>query len=849
MSLFKFELKKIWRQKKWFWMLVVVLLCAGLVFYQNQIEQDLMVKEAEEKLFPVIMKTDQLYAQLRPLDRENRLTEEQKIQFDSLNNMATAIFHWKSAIYKKHWEEIPQWEKEFLENLVVYEEAGGVFDKLQGLERDKAISKNALLIEHQLPYANETYPISPFLQLNKLAAILLGPAGLLLLLLLFGSAYTSEKEQQTVLTVRTQPVLRRSFLLSKYAGLLGVTLLYVATVLAFGWVIPSLFGDSFNDWKYPVFLEAGDAFTLIPAWQYTGRLALLFTGAGAFLFAFLLVVGTQLKNSFTAVMLTGFLTMIGVVLTEIASKFQVPWNPFQLFRGDRFLPEYPDYPIWIYAISALLWCALLVTIAVFLREGTRGLFSASEEQKPFRKGRPHHLLSALTISAFEWRKSKRKGLLGQIMVVLAIAVVAGYVFLAEQVKEKESETIGKIANEPIYAENELIPYYEESIRETEESIQEANRNGENGEFIYGHNIDYYNDRIVEAREKAALAAKAAVAYEQEEWAPLYDYQLYEDQQRLGIFAESKKGVHLPESFFGYEAAILQKEWMKERNIRPVFPGSYISNIHEQWKPEERRAKKWNNKMNRNIDHSGLFSLYMVFRDYLFFIPMCLLFLLVGSGFSGERGKRPTLHLLETMPIKRRSLFLGKTIHASLTAMGSAVVIFLFVVLVGTLFNRLGDWMYPVLRYHSNYEKQSFDFTGNRAFEGGYTFMPLGDYLLKALLLYVCVTLFLIALANIIGLVARQPLVVYALTSLISGAGYLLSWKLNDFAQFSPFLYLNVPKIVNGEILTLLNNPAISVTMACAMLLGTTVILLVVTYIGMSFEQRGMKKRKPSVAEV
>ena len=59
MRLLKFELKKIWRQKKLIWLLLVVLLCAGWVFYQNSLEQDLMVREAEEKIFPIVMETDQ----------------------------------------------------------------------------------------------------------------------------------------------------------------------------------------------------------------------------------------------------------------------------------------------------------------------------------------------------------------------------------------------------------------------------------------------------------------------------------------------------------------------------------------------------------------------------------------------------------------------------------------------------------------------------------------------------------------------------------------------------------------------------------------------------------------------
>ena len=73
--------------------------------------------------------------------------------------------------------------------LAKYEEAGGVFTALEGVEREKAIEKNAYLVKHDLPYANETHPVSPALQMSKITPILLGPAGLLLLLLLFGNAY------------------------------------------------------------------------------------------------------------------------------------------------------------------------------------------------------------------------------------------------------------------------------------------------------------------------------------------------------------------------------------------------------------------------------------------------------------------------------------------------------------------------------------------------------------------------------------------------------------------------------------------------------------------------------------
>ncbi|WHT48812.1 hypothetical protein QNH10_03490 [Sporosarcina thermotolerans] len=125
MSLFKFELKKILRQKKFVWLLVMVLLTVGWFFYQNKIEQDLMSKEAEEKIRPIALKVDQLYTQLYPLKREDRLTEEQAKQFDILNNTATVMFQWKSAIYGERWDEVPLVENQFFSLLANYEEVGG----------------------------------------------------------------------------------------------------------------------------------------------------------------------------------------------------------------------------------------------------------------------------------------------------------------------------------------------------------------------------------------------------------------------------------------------------------------------------------------------------------------------------------------------------------------------------------------------------------------------------------------------------------------------------------------------------------------------------------------------------
>ena len=135
-----------------------------------------------------------------------------------------------------------------------------------------------------------------------------------------------------------------------------------------------------------------------------------------------------------------------------------------------------------------LYC---LRLTIFLREGERGLFKAAEELKPYRKGRTKHLRSVWNNGLFEWRKSKRRGLVGQSLIVLSIAAIVGYFYFAEQVKEKENEALEGLASLVERTETGIIPYYVEAIQEVEKLVAEANAKGEDGDFIYGHNIEHY----------------------------------------------------------------------------------------------------------------------------------------------------------------------------------------------------------------------------------------------------------------------------------------------------------------------------------------------------------------------
>ena len=142
-------------------------------------------------------------------------------------DLGTIIFRWKGAIHSEDWEAIPTIEQEFLKSVEAFEEAEGGFSSLYGLEREKVIQKNEWLLEHDLPYMYDEFPLAPALVLKQSVDLLLSVGAILFLVLFFGNAMTAEKEQQTWLTLKTQPIPRRQRILMKYAGMLFVMLVFL----------------------------------------------------------------------------------------------------------------------------------------------------------------------------------------------------------------------------------------------------------------------------------------------------------------------------------------------------------------------------------------------------------------------------------------------------------------------------------------------------------------------------------------------------------------------------------------------------------------------------------------------
>ncbi|MCG7343485.1 ABC transporter permease subunit [Sporosarcina sp. ACRSL] len=847
MGLLRFEMKKIWRQKKLVWLLLVVVLGVGGVFYQNYSEREAMKERALETIRPYSEEVDALYHFYKEREYREELDDAMRQQQEHIAELGTIFFRWKGAIHNADWGKIPAIEQDFLKSVELLEVAEAGFGSLYGLEREKAIQKNDWLLKHELPYVDDEYPISPALVLKRISNLLLSVGGILFLVLFFGNVVTSEKEQQTWLTLKTQPIAKWKRIVAKYTGVLIVLCVFLLIVLSIGLLIPYAFGKQAWNFTYPQLIQSGGAFTFISTSAYLARLFLLFFCAGTLIFSFIMLLSTQFRSSFAVLVLTGFVGAVGFSTTLLNEGMQTIWNPFHLLNITTIVSETVDGSFWLFPMAAVCWTLLLLAAAIVMPEEERGLFGASDMKKPFDKGRTRHVLEAWNSALFEWRKLKRQGLFRQSIIVLGLFAVIGYFLLGQISLKKEAEYIEGLDESIALYKDIVIPDYERQLDTLDIEKAEAEKSGDEAMIMYYEDVALHHRETMLAyfQEILANSEMGKIAYEKQDWQSFYRYQLFNNRQSSGEF--TNKYVHWEigqRSYVMLEASKAEKEWLMKHKVQPIISGDEIPTIYESWHDKE--MKKWHVEKNRKVDNSGLFSLYLYMDNYVYFIPVLLLLFVTGAGFAGEKGKRPTIQTLQKQPIAVRSLFFGKVITAIIVGISGLVGIFAFVLLVSTLFNRFGDWYYPIFHYNSKKVVEAEGYTGMRAFEGGFDFMPLGEYVLSGVALSVCIFLFLIALTHVLGLFIPRAFAVYSLVMLISGVGYFLSVKLGDFAQFSPFTYLDIGRILNGEVATVLNNPGVTVLNGCLVLLGMTILLTGIGYVLLGFRTRVFSKVSKTV---
>ncbi|MFI8494031.1 ABC transporter permease [Peribacillus butanolivorans] len=831
MTTFLFELKKIWRQKKLLWLFIIILFCISGLFFQNYQKQSTMSERASKAIEPYIADSNTSYNNLKAIEMEGSLTELQTKQLEEVIKVGKELVDWKAAIYNGKWDKIPNIEHEFLMYVQQFISHGGDFKSLEGSKLEKAMKKNDWLLAHNLSYADEAFPVTPVLYLKDVIMLLFGGGSIFLLLLFFGNIITTEKEHNTWRIITTQPIPKWNIIVGKYISLLFMLFIFLVMILSIGIIVPLIFGERVFDFQYPQYVSTGKAYSYISTSSYILRACMFFGSACLLTFAVVTLLSNWLKNSFTLILSTCFILVVGYFTTDDLVFFQNTWNPYQVFHFSELIANIPKSTDWLYLLSALIWSISLVGISIIFSEKHTGLFNFSGHKKPFRNGQTKsNVQSIRTISVFEFRKTRRRGLLKQVNLLFSFLIILGYFFLAGETEDKEKEYVKRVHDDAQQVEMLLLPTVKESIATLEKEQQT-----ENIQLDLMRNTLAYGTKMIEKNNDAIAS------YEQGDWRPLVDYQLFQNRAANGDIDTGQLIIEYKTDLgqFSIDASIAEKEWLIEHDIRPIFSGEYVRTIF--WDEDLKNDVL---KANQKIDNSGLYSLYYFFENYLYFILILPFLFLFGSGLAGERGKKYTLNFLKTQPIKERDILTGKTLTAAILSMVSCAALCLLLVLVGTLFSRFGDLNYPVLYYDHTSIVESVSYTGHVSKNGGFHFLALGNYLWESMLQVFLILLLILVLSNFLSIFLKNIFTIYIATIAIFTVGYVVSTQiLEDYSYLSPFTYLDIPKVVNGELTMVLNQPGIQVKTGCIVLIVSTVIVLITGYLSFYLKTRLQRQVK------
>lgn len=831
--MFLFELKKIWRQKKFLWLLLISLLCTFAIYQSNTSEQKGMKERAFEQMEAVQNGVSSIHRELSEIERKQELTEIQQNQRNVILTMNLSLLQWNRAIDNEEWENIYPLKLTFLELVEQYEEYGETFFPLSGqaLLMEKEMTK--WFIEHELIYEDEEFPISPHLLVKGVSTLAFSVFGLFLLLLFFGNSITSEKEQNTWLTIQTQPISRITYLASKYSSLVVVTIVFMLLFVLFGVSISSVFSDYTLSLHYPQLVKEGEAFMIVSTFTYMIRMMVLFICAAMMMFAIVTFVSSFMKNTFMTIMLTTFIIMIGFSLTEINNFLQVIENPFQFFRLAALTETIPQSTDWLHPLIAIMWSLFFVTIAYFVPEKQGSLFQRTSNLQPF-KDKKINRNPLLYVIVFEWRKVVRKRLFLQINILLLLFVTIGYFMLFQQSSKQEVEYLEKLQDRT-HIENMIASAIE--LKSTYQEIKEKT-----GESIYDTFLLEIDKTLEFFDEKWEKGNEAISAYQHGDWLPFHLFQLFENQTAFG---EIDTGAHYPDlrmeriGKFTVEVSMAEKEWLMTNNIQPIFTGEFRPTIHHSFTTVEEQAVF--EKENRKLDSSGLFSLYLFTEYYLYLIPILLFLFLFGGGLAFERGKKPTIQLMKTQPISASNLYFSKLFLGITLSIVSCLALFLVIILTGSIFNRFGDWAYPIIHYNHDSIVASTNYSGMISNGFGYHFLPLGEYLIYSIVIFVLCITFILTITMFLSTFIKNTLTVFVMSTLFHISGYYLTEKFTtDYAHLSPFTYFQFTKVINGELSIVVDNANINFLYGSIVLTGLTLLFMIFGYLVLRNNNRKSK---------
>lgn len=837
MRLFLFELKKLLRQRKLLFLVVLLIVAVLAVTVQSKLYGGALTKQALDDIRIYQDENRLLLKQFEEGLATKGHVESYQLGYENAIKMNGYLVEWEQAIVSSKWDRIPSIEADFWETIRFHQSINGVFNFIGNMENTLILQqeKNKLLVENNLPYEDERYSFTLPIFIFNSSLTVLGFPFILLLLLLFGDVVTSEYERRTNRLLFTQPFHYPKILLAKFLTMFLIIISSIVVFVGLATIASILFSKPIFIWNYPIQVATmlQDA-QIFPVYRSVGQLfsytVVIFISIAAFLFACHFVISQLIQNRFIAICTSLVLFIVGYIVSINVELLQAAWNPFSYLNIKNLVKNPETFTslwqvLWLWGYSLLL-----LALCYVLGNHTR-ISQQSVYLKPFKQSTlPNTYLNTIH---FEWRKLWRLGIFKQLAILLFALALGGYLFLAVLTAQKEKEMLDLLNVYKYDLTSRMIPLYEEELMiqqhvleqlEGKELLTEAEKLSKELASAF---IKTMTVSLKDAQDHYEELDATIQAYEDGNWPVFFDYWIRQNVLWGNIDGNAKFfNDHSTEqgglSNLTFIASIEQKKQLSELNISPVFAIEYLNTIHDRF-IETKDQIEWNMK-TRQVEHTALFYIYLLFDSYGYLFVLLLLLFIFGTGWLGELRRNKTVSLLKTQPISPLTLFLGKYTLQNVSTLFFTLFTFGVMALISTVANRFGDWEFPILKYGINKAGEGFD-----AFEGAFHFIGMGDYVVQAIILFILAALFIIAFASFVSTFVKNIALCVVVVLIVLALGYEISIS-QSFAQFSPFTYLNIPNVLNGALNVALGKSAIAFENGLLAFASSIVLLFMANFV-------------------
>ena len=405
---------------------------------------------------------------------------------------------------------------------------------------------------------------------------------------------------------------------------------------------------------------------------------------------------------------------------------------------------------------------------------------------------------------FEMKKVFRSTFFRLMMLVFCLFLLAYYIYVYANTTRA----------------GEVMLEHEDRIHPEEQFLQEMKDLIDSGEVIPDKmmKLDMEISQGHLDREKAELEALT-----DRDWTTYLSLDIdYNEPMIQSLLTKREYYTSEWPTLFTQETRIEQNKLMRDQEIVPILPINFFSWMTAYDVVFDEAGmdimETFLKKNTRKYSSVGIYYLKDVFG---------LLFSVFGAGFflflfgdvltKEGLGRNGPIHLLHTQPIQRNKIMVSKFLTVLFISISIIVGTVIFSLLLGTIFDRFGDWNYPVLIYGEDY---------------AYEFMNMSTYMMKSAALFFMILLFCYSLLFLFSILTRKALIALGLTVVTLFMGIKLSEEavLSNLSPYIPFHYFSAPKVVTMELAASLKNFDFNLINGVIVLGISSLALLVLTYV-------------------